>query len=72
MCIEEQSSDQIRALLCGHFFCKTCWSQHLNALINEGIATGEWGGRMRISGFDYTAMAVAKGVDKDVLYYKAC
>ncbi|XP_071809011.1 E3 ubiquitin-protein ligase ARIH2-like isoform X2 [Asterias amurensis] len=40
VCIEDQSSDQIRALLCGHFFCKTCWSQHLNALINEGIATG--------------------------------
>ncbi|XP_038054026.1 E3 ubiquitin-protein ligase ARIH2-like isoform X2 [Patiria miniata] len=40
VCIEHQSKEQVRSLLCGHFFCKDCWTQHLVVLINEGTSTG--------------------------------
>ncbi|XP_022081037.1 E3 ubiquitin-protein ligase ARIH2-like isoform X2 [Acanthaster planci] len=40
VCIENQSKEQLRSLLCGHFFCKDCWSQHVVVLVNEGSSTG--------------------------------
>lgn len=41
VCLQRKPRDEMKALLCSHFFCKDCWCKQFEVLINNGIASGE-------------------------------
>ncbi|KAG8188169.1 hypothetical protein JTE90_019448 [Oedothorax gibbosus] len=39
VCLLYYIGEHFRALACGHYFCKECWSTHFEIQINQGITT---------------------------------
>ncbi|PIK47465.1 putative E3 ubiquitin-protein ligase ARIH2 isoform X1 [Apostichopus japonicus] len=39
VCLQRKPRDEMKALLCSHFFCKDCWCKQFEVLINNGIAS---------------------------------
>ncbi|XP_017778653.1 PREDICTED: protein ariadne-2 isoform X2 [Nicrophorus vespilloides] len=40
VCTVSQQCDKFCSLLCGHKFCRDCWTSHFEVQINQGISTG--------------------------------
>ncbi|XP_077994653.1 putative E3 ubiquitin-protein ligase ariadne-2 [Glandiceps talaboti] len=40
VCLQKHGADKMKALSCGHSFCKDCWTMHFGVLIRDGISTG--------------------------------
>ncbi|XP_070558597.1 potential E3 ubiquitin-protein ligase ariadne-2-like [Ptychodera flava] len=40
VCLQKCSLDKLKALSCGHYFCKDCWTMHFSVLVKDGVSTG--------------------------------
>ncbi|XP_071960172.1 potential E3 ubiquitin-protein ligase ariadne-2-like [Antedon mediterranea] len=39
VCVQRVPSGSLQTLTCGHFFCKACWTMHLEFQVQDGVAT---------------------------------